>query len=132
MLHRIREAWKRTDNGNGFSGPFEVDETYMGGKRRNMSNKKRKELANTGRSSVGKTAAVDMKDRTTNQVSANGIEDITKDTLQGFVHERIEPVTTVYTDAASPYASLKNHESVRHSVGEYVRGKAHTNGVESF
>ena len=73
-----------------------------------------------------------MKDRATNQISAKVVEDTTKDTLQGFVHERIEPDATVYTDSASPYASLKNHESVRHSVGKYVRGKAHTNGVESF
>lgn len=132
MLHRIREGWNRP-NGNGdFSGPVEVDEAYMGGKRRNMSNRKRTELAGTGRGSVGKTAVVGMKDRATNQVSAKVVEDTTKDTLQGFVHERIKPEAKVYTDSASPYASLKNHESVRHSVGEYVRGMAHTNGVESF
>ena len=38
----------------------------------------------------------------------------------------------VYTDGASAYRGLRHHEAVHHSVGEYVRGKAHTNGVESF
>ena len=48
MLHRIRQAWA-TDSDGGFSGPVEVDETYFGGKRRNMSNAQRKALKDTGR-----------------------------------------------------------------------------------
>ena len=55
MLHRIREAWD-DDDGEPFDGPVEVDETYMGGKRRNMPNAKRKTLE--GRGAVGKTAVV--------------------------------------------------------------------------
>ena len=42
------------------------------------------------------------------------------------------PDTKIYTDDALTYHVLPNHETVKHSVGEYVRGKAHTNGVESF
>ena len=53
MLHRIREAWGTNDD-EPFDGPVEVDETYMGGKRRNMSNAKRKELAGTGRARSAK------------------------------------------------------------------------------
>ena len=48
MLHRIREAWAG-ENGEPFDGPVEVDETYFGGKRKNMSKAKRKEMADTGR-----------------------------------------------------------------------------------
>ena len=94
-----------------------------------MPLKKRAKLE--GRGPVGKTAIVGMKDRTSNQVSAV-IEDTTKKTLQGFVHERIQPETTVYTDDASPYMSLENHETVKHSHLEYVRGPVHANGIESF
>ncbi len=40
---------------------------------------------------------------------------------------------TVYTDDASAYKGIdRPHEAVRHSVGEYVRDQAHTNGLESF
>ena len=47
--------------------------------------------------------------------------------------ERTEPEATVYTDDAKAYDGLPRvHETVKHSVGEYVRGKASTNGVESF
>ena len=132
MLHRIREAWMPKDGGTSYAGPVEVDETYMGGKRANMSNAKRKELADTGRGAVGKTAVVGAKDRATNQVSARVVTDTTKPTLQGFVVEHAAPGATIYTDEAAAYEGLANHEAVKHSVAEYVRGMAHTNGMESF
>ena len=113
MVHRIRQAW-RTGEGNPFSGPVEVDEVYMEGKRKNMPLKKRVKME--GRGPVGKTAVIGMKDRASNRVSAQVVENTTKKTLQGFAHDRIEPEDTmVYTDAASPHVSLENHESVRHS-----------------
>ena len=132
MLHRLREVWAN-DRADKFSGPVEVDETYMGGKRRNMSNSKRKELTGTGRGSVGKVAVVGAKDRATNRVAVKVVESTDKPTLQGFVVERTAPGATVYSDEASAYEGLPfEHESVKHSVAEYVRGMAHTNGMESF
>ena len=129
MAHRIRETW---DRGEGpFGGPVEIDETYIGGKRKNMSNAQRKEL--TGRGPVGKTAVVGAKDRETNRVAAKAVESTDKETLQGFVKDWADLQATVYTDDASAYETLPfEHETVKHSVREYVRGKAHTNGVESF
>ena len=88
MQQRIREAFAALGPNVRFGGPVEVDETYMGGKRANMSNAKRKELAGTGRGAVGKTAVVGAKDRSTNQVSALVVESTDKATLQGFVVER--------------------------------------------
>ena len=133
MLHRIREAWGEDDGEEPFDGPVEVDETYMGGKRKNMSNAKRKELAGTGRGAVAKTAVVGMKDRATNQVRAEVITETDAETLQDFVEENTEEDATVYTDDAKAYKGVeREHESVRHSVSEYVRGQAHTNGIESF
>ena len=129
LAHRIRQAWN-SDPEERFWGPVEVDETWFGGKRKNMPKKKRSQLK--GRGPVGKTAVVGVKDRKTNRVSAQVVEDTTQETLQGFVQDRIDPDAAVYTDASSSYASLDNHESVRHSQLEYVRGSVHTNGVESF
>lgn len=131
MLHRIREAWAQEPKNSNWSGPVEVDETYMGGKRRNMPARKRNEL--TGRGTVGKSAIVGAKDRASNQVSARHIEHADAATLQGFAITHADEQAQVYTDDARAYSSLPmRHETVKHSVGEYVRGQAHTNGIESF
>lgn len=56
-----------------------------------------------------------------------------KATLKGFVQEHAHRQSRVYTDEARAYETLPlGHESVKHSVSEYVRGQAHTNGVRSF
>ena len=97
-----------------------------------MSNAKRKELPGSGRGTVGKTAVVGIKDRETNKVRAKVTKYMTREALQGFVHEHSEIGSTVYTDDSTSYDGLDNHESVKHSVSEYVKGQTHTNGVESF
>ena len=130
MLHRIREAWGEGINGP-FDGPVEVDETYVGGKRANMSKSKRKTLK--GRGAEGKTAVVGAKDRATNAVSAKVVNETDAETLQGFVADSAADGATVYTDEAAAYQGIPyDHETVKHSVGEYVDGMAHTNGIESF
>ncbi len=129
MAHRIRKALS-TGSGNLFAGPVEIDETYVGGLRRNMPARKRKEL--TGRGAVDKVAVVGVKDRSTNRVSAQVVDDTSRATLEGFVKRNVVPGTTIYTDDATAYDDLPNHQSVKHSVKEYVRGRVHTNGIESF
>lgn len=128
MLHRIREAWVTETRGE-FSGPVEADETFVGGIE---SNKHMADRLNGGRGPVGKVAVAGVKDRATRQVRAKVVADTTGETLQGFVRSHAKPDAKIYTDGDSAYAGLENHEAVRHSVGEYVRGEAHTNGLESF
>ena len=127
MIHRIRESWaNRTDV---FSGPVEVDEAYIGGRDRNRHEWQIQE----GRGPKGKTAVVGMKDRDSGKVEAEVVASTDKETLQGFVEVNTEVNATVYTDGAKAYEGMHRiHESVDHSVKEFVRGKAHTNGIESF
>lgn len=138
MIHRIREAWLGDGGSDDFGGPVEVDETFVGGKRANMSKAKRKELAGTGRGAVGKTAIAGIKDRDTNRVRAEVVSNVDSDTLIPFVEEHTANGARVYTDESRAYLSLANlingydHEAVVHSLMEYVRGPVHTNGVESF
>ena len=129
LAHRIRESW--TNANRKFAGPVEVDETYIGGKRKNMPKHKREAM--TGRGSVGKVAIAGAKDRASNQVNARVVHATDSETLQGFVAENAKVGATVYTDDHSSYETLPfHHKSVKHSIGEYVSGQAHTNGIESF
>ncbi|MXX91152.1 MAG: IS1595 family transposase [Boseongicola sp. SB0675_bin_26] len=115
-----------------FKGPIEVDETHVGGKRRNMPKNKRKELAGSG--PVGKTAFVGAKDRDTNKVAAMVAESTDAPTLQGFAEGVTTPdATGVYDDDAKAHVGMdREHESVNHSAVEYVKGMAHANGIESL
>ena len=130
LAHRLRKSFT-PETVLPMAGPCEVDETYFGGKVRNMSNDKRKE--HEGRGVKGKVAVVGMKDRGTKQVRVKVVKRTDAETLQGFVADNADANAKIYTDDAKAYNGLPfDHETVKHSVSEYVREQAHTNGIESF
>ncbi len=130
MLQRIREAFDEGDLK--FCGPVEVDETYIGGKEGNKHASKKLHI---GGGTQGKAAVLGVKQRETGRVIARPLGWEPGETLAGFVRENVKEGETVYTDGHKGYNRLKEdyeHEAVQHSVGEYVNGQAHTNGIESF
>ncbi|WP_420614304.1 IS1595 family transposase [Candidatus Spongiisocius sp.] len=127
LAHRIREAWDIVTES--MVGPVEVDDTYIGGKERNKHAHKK---LHAGRGPVGKAAVVGARNRATGQVAAKVVPNTQAGTLQGFVEGKRVPNAPVYTDGATAYDGLAGREAVHHSVGEYVRGQVHTNGMESF
>lgn len=127
MAQKIRQGWLN-GNDDKMDGVVEVDETYIGGKSKNMSVKERK----ARKQYSNKFTVVGILERD-GEVRAAHVE---KNQAPAMVHENVCPKNSVVmTDAAVVYKSLGetfDHHSVNHSIGEYVRGQAHTNGIESF
>ena len=127
MGHRIREAMK--DEKGLFEGPVEIDETYVGGLERNKHKDKKQ---NMGRGAVGKEIVVGIKDRKTNKIHAEVVEDTKQETLHEVVNRNVDDGADKFTDENRSYRGLKNHKKVNHSMGKWVDEMAHTNGIESF
>lgn len=129
VLHRIRLAMQ---NGsiNKLSGRVEVDETYIGGKARNMHMSRRKHL---GSRETGKVAVMGLLERH-GEVRTMVVSGTKRRTLHGEVSNHVEAGSTVYSDALRSYNQLGEdyvHHVINHAV-EYVNGHIHTNGIENF
>jgi transposase-like protein len=140
MLHRIREAMKDgsiVKMGGPESEPVEVDETFVGGRIRNMHRKhvREKYKDQSVRATSAKVIVMGMRDRETRLIRAKVVPNVRRETLQNEILENIEKKSAVYTDAATGYYNLAEkdfiHETVDH-VQQYVRGQIHTNGIENF
>jgi transposase-like protein len=103
VLHRIRFAMQ-TGSFEKFSGEVKIDETFIGGKAKNMHKDKREKTIQ-GRGSVGKTAVKGLLERK-GRVMAKIIERIDRETLHAEVKDNVEQGASVFTDEWRSYRGL--------------------------
>lgn len=140
MVHRIRLAMQSGSFLKKMSGHVEVDETFIGGKARNMHRstlaKRVAEFATpyTGRNqNIGKVAVMGLLERH-GEVRTMVVPNTKRTALHGEVSKHVEPGANVYSDALRSYRSLGEdyiHNVINHAE-TYVRGNVHTNGIENF
>jgi transposase-like protein len=136
MLHRIRKAMASGSlmkmGGNG--GEVEADETFIGGKARNMhKNVHERRITGQGQSFRDKTVVMGLLERG-GEIRTQVIPDRQKHTLQPIVRQHVEAGSALYTDEMGGYKGLDReylHQIIDHAV-QYVNGRIHTNGLENF
>ena len=132
MMHRIRLAMQDDYSGGKLSGEVEVDETFIGGKARNMHASKRKEKIH-GRGPTDKAIAFAMVERG-GRVRTSAALSRQKEDLQPEIRQHVEAGAAIFTDELKSYEGLDDqykHAVINHAV-EYVNGNVHTNTVENF
>lgn len=131
MLHRLRLAMQ-TGSFSKLGGEVEVDETFIGGKARNMHPHKRV-LKITGSGGKDKVPVMGILERG-GEVRTAIVPSTKKGVLQGEVRKHVQAGAALYSDALQSYEGLDAeyiHKVIDHAVA-YVNGKVHTNGLENF
>ncbi|MDE2835213.1 MAG: IS1595 family transposase [Bacteroidota bacterium] len=128
MLQLIRDGLV-PDKGV-FDGPVEMDEAYLGSRETSMYETQRVKASG---GEVWVAPVVGIKDRAVNKITGQAVESTDGETLRGLFKEFVGVDASLYTDSyAGNMGKRRNYESAKQSSGEFVRGQAHTNGVESF
>jgi len=144
MLQRIRKAM-REDFGfgpvnkiGGEGNELEVDETFVGGKVKNMHRSRRLRHAQEegyAGGSTGKTIVQGILDRNLRKVRATVVPNVTREALQNEIFKNVKYGSTVYTDSAVGYDNGLQRRFIHDFVNKteaYVRGRVHVNGMENF
>ncbi len=132
MLHRIREAMQDDKSGGKLGGEVEVDETFIGGKARNMHRSKRERVI-TGTGGKDKTIVMGILERG-GEVRTAVITNRRKKQLHTQIRDNVLAGSAIFTDELKSYNGLSEefqHEVINHAV-EYANGNVHTNGMENF
>jgi len=131
MLHRIRLAMQETGF-NKLAGEVEVDETFIGGKARNMHKDKCARVI-SGTGGKDKEIAMGIVERG-GKVRVFHVNNRRKKTLQASIREHVEAGSAIFSDELKSYDGLEReyqHAVINHAV-EYADGNVHTNTMENF
>jgi hypothetical protein len=134
VLHRIRYAMTDTGLQLGITAPVECDETFVGGKVKNMHRGKRKQVKSY-QAGGNKSIVMGMLERG-GKVRAKVVADRKRHNMQSVLEGNITPGAHIITDEHVNYPLIAAdndylHEVINHVEG-YVRGHVHTNGIENF
>jgi transposase-like protein len=142
MLQRIREVMKKhtcdTSKIGGEGSTVEADETFVGGKVKNMHRSRRLRFAQQEGfvgASTGKTIVQGILDRNLRKVRATVVPNVTRETLQNAILKNVKFGSTIYTDNAVAYDNGMQRRFIHDVVNKtetYVRGQVHVNGMENF
>jgi transposase-like protein len=133
MLQRARLATQDPETGGKLGGEVEVDETFIGGKARNMHGDVKARKIQGRRGPEGKAIVAAVLERG-GKVRAKVVDKRRKSQLQSLVRENVEPGSALYSDALKSYDGLAGefeHQVIDHAIA-YVDGQVHTNGMENF
>lgn len=134
MSHQIKLLMANTSN-SPLLGIVETDETFIGGKSENMHGSKRGKLTRNGNGLSHIIPVVAMVQRD-GDIRTAIVDEVSKKTLYPTIEKNISKEALFITDGLGAYVEIgktfKQHESVSHGTGEYVRGNFHTNTVEGF
>jgi hypothetical protein len=133
MLHRVRLAMQDELTGGNLGGQVEVDETYIGGKARNMHKDRKVRVQKEGRNIGGKSVVLGMLERG-GKVRATVVPDRGGPTMRENVQGNVEHGTEIHSDEHGNTWKMEDdytHKIVNH-LETYVSGNVHTNGVENF
>ncbi|MFZ3341469.1 MAG: IS1595 family transposase [Terriglobales bacterium] len=134
MLHRIRLSMQDETLGSKFSGEVEADETFIGGKARNMHKSvKARRITGQGRNTDDKIMVMGILERG-GKIRTKIVADRKQETLHGAVRANVESGAELFTDTFGAYKGLESefaHQVVDHAL-RYVDGRVHTNGLENF
>lgn len=134
MLHRIRLAMQDETLGSKLGGEVEADETFIGGKARNMHKSvKARRITGQGRNTDDKIMVMGMLERG-GRVRTQIVADRQQHTLHSIVRNNVEAGAALFTDEFGGYKGLHSeyeHQIVDHAL-RYVDGRVHTNGLENF
>jgi len=138
VLHRLRLVMKDGAAVGGINAIVEIDESFIGGKTKNMHKSRKvalEAMKSKGLKNETKTIVAGMLDRSHGKINAQVIQNRERNTLEKVIQANVKRGSVIHTDDFTGYIGLSGrftHEVINKQLEGYIRGKVHTQGIENF